>query len=463
MTARERPEGCPVFTMFLKERTPRKRLCEAKRGLEGLYPFEVDEKNILMFKTDRKGVYEVYLSREEIEKKPYIMRTFIVVFSAVLVLAGIIAACRHASVRHSELLRTRRELEVQMREEAKRLKEKEKKLAALKEEYEEKKKLSCEKIYPYIERMYSAMTEKTTVENISIQKNDFSVEVTTRDAVGILRNFEESRAFSSVKMNRTTVRDGRETVTYSGSFSAFLPQPDEGSSVDGKIEFYESEIMRMENRLASMRSRTLSEYIKEVRNSLHENSCSEQYIQIKGKDDHAEIEFFILSGSRGILNFIRAVQQEDESLFDVKSFMLRNSEDRGRLQTTVCFDTGIELRRNDGLPSEYDGMRIEPSEIDRIFYKSPSAKVAAVKKVSAAVSAPRPAVTVQEIPAGMKRLSYVGLTKTGGRDYVIAKDDDMGSIYKLLLSKAETSGDFCILMQGGYRARIRGEYYEVKK
>ena len=63
----------------------------------------------------------------------------------------------------------------------------------------------------------------------------------------------------------------------------------------------------------------------------------------------------------------------------------------------------------------------------------------------------------------LKKLSYVGLTKTGGKVFVIAKDDEMGSIYKIPLCGQEAEGDFCTEAGGGYTARIRGTYYEVKR
>ena len=63
----------------------------------------------------------------------------------------------------------------------------------------------------------------------------------------------------------------------------------------------------------------------------------------------------------------------------------------------------------------------------------------------------------------IKKLTYIGRTKVNGSDFVIAKDAIMGSLYKLALAKTEAAGDFCVQTDGGYRAKIRGEYYEVKK
>lgn len=463
MTAKTGHGNCPGFTLFLKARTPRKRLLEAKRGLERLYPFEVDEKNILIFKTDKKGSYDVYLSKEETRRGPGIGKICIAVLPCVLALAGLAAAARHAVLRNSESSMAQKELEKHEQEEARIQKEKEERLMALKKKYDEKKGAECEKIYPCIERIYSAMAEKATVENISIQKNAFAIEVTAKDAVGILAKLEESRAFASVKMNRSTVRNGAETVAYSGEFSRFWTQADEGLSLDGKINFYEAELLKMKARSETMRNRSLSEYIKSIRGTMHKYSCSEQYIQLKGRNDSAEIEFFVLSSSRSLLNFIREIQEGDGNLIDIKSFTFRNSENRGRLQTTVCFDTGIELKRNDPMLAEYTGRKIELSEIDRIFYKAPGTGTAAVKKGPAGNTGPASKSKERAVPASMKKLSYVGLAKSGGRNFVIAKDDEMGSVYTLPLAETETAGGSCVQTDRGYRAKIHGEYYEVRK
>lgn len=465
MTAKPEPEDCIKFTLLLNAKTSRKRIFEAMKKLEGLYPFEVNEKKILIFKTDKKGSYDVYLSKEEIKSRHNIKKICLAVVFSVFVFAGIVIAVRHAAFKSSEYLTAQRELERQKQEEAEIQKKKEEKLLVLKTEYDKKKSAECEKIYPCIERIYSAMKEKTTIENISIQKNNFTVEVTTKDAADILSNFESSRAFAFVKMNRTTVRNGEETVTYNGEFSRFQDDANKKVSLDDRIKFYETELLKMEARLEIKRHRTVSEYVKNIRDVLRKNSCSEQYIQLKGNDGSAEIEFFILSESKNILNFIKEIQTEEENIIDIKSFVLRNSENRRHIQTTICFDTGIELNRNDTILSEYVAGKTDVSEIDKIFYKVQPAKTTTIKSPATRNKASEKKDIGRTAPVRMKKLSYVGLAKSGGKNFVIAKDDEMESIYRLVLSDTETEADTnsCVKSGGGYRAKIRGEYYEVKK
>ena len=56
------------FTLKLKSRTEGKRLSEAKLLLKDIYPYEVDERNIYIEKSEVKGLFDVYVSREEINK-----------------------------------------------------------------------------------------------------------------------------------------------------------------------------------------------------------------------------------------------------------------------------------------------------------------------------------------------------------------------------------------------------------
>lgn len=464
MTSQATPQNCPKFTLRLKSHTSRKRISEAKTALAGLYPFEINEKKLLTSKTGIKGQYDVYLLKEEIKHEPNIKKLCLAILPGVFILAILIFAIRHAALKNTESLRAQKELEKQKLEKERLHKENEEKLAQLKKTYSEKKHLEYEKIYPCIERIYSAMAEKTTaIENISIQRNSFAVEATTKDATSILANFEKSHAFASVKMNRTTVKNEAETVSYNGEFSRSWKEADEKSSPDKKIEFYETELLKMRSRAEEKQGITVSEYIKNIRSIMHKNSCNVQYIQLKGKSGNAEIEFFVLSSSKNILNFIREIQEGEENLIDIKSFALRNSEDRDRIQTTVCFDTGIEFKQNDTPLSEYAGKKIDLPEIDRIFYKPPSIKTAASKTVPAKNKEAAAKANEQAALTKMKKLTYIGRTKVNGCDFVIAKDDIMGSLYKLVLAKTEAAGDFCVQTDDGYRAEIRGEYYEVKK
>ena len=59
----------PKFTLPLKSYTQNKRLIEAKNELLNIYPFEVPVENILILKSNRKGFYDVYISKEKVKRE----------------------------------------------------------------------------------------------------------------------------------------------------------------------------------------------------------------------------------------------------------------------------------------------------------------------------------------------------------------------------------------------------------
>ena len=460
------------FRLPLKSRSEKKRVLEAKETLSGIYPFSVEADNILVSKTGRKGVYDVYVSKEKVRRagsSAKIALALAVLF-AMSVMTGFCVRLKMQKKENDSM--AQKEMERQKAEGMRILKEKEEALASLENEYDKKVSESYGKIYPYMERIYIAIGENSTVENISISRDSFSIEVTTKDAVRILRNFEGNAVFRSVKMNRSTVRGRTETVTYSGEFSRIRKKADARLGIDDKISFYAGGIDAMNARRERLRALRLSEYIKGIRDLLRRNGCAEQYIQLRGGEKTTEVEFFVLSSSRSILNFIKTVQDGEDNLVDIRQIRIRNSEVRNRVQTSICFDSGIEPKDNDSLFPEYSGKKIGVSDIDKIFYKAPARKAVAARTQAGRVnpSAGKPAAAKtsgQTVPVKkdirLKKLSYVGLTKTGGKVFVIAKDDEMGSIYKIPLCGQETEGDFCTETGGGYTARIRGTYYEVKR
>ena len=324
------------FSLPLKSRSEKKRVLEAKETLSGIYPFSVEADNILVSKTGRKGVYDVYVSKEKVRRAGSSAKIALVlaVLFAMSVMTGFCVRLKMQKKERDSM--AQKEMERQKAEGMRILKEKEEALESLENEYDKKVSESYGKIYPYMERIYIAIGENSTVENISISRDSFSIEVTTKDAVRILRNFEGNAVFRSVKMNRSTVRGRTETVTYSGEFSRIRKKADARLGIDDKISFYAGGIDAMNARRERLRALRLSDYIKGIRDLLRRNGCSEQYIQLRGGEKTTEVEFFVLSSSRSILNFIKAVQDGEDNLVDIRQIRIRNSEVSQR-KTTVFF------------------------------------------------------------------------------------------------------------------------------
>lgn len=451
--------GCQKYSLTLSARTDKKRIQEATKALKGIYPFEVEKNCIAIERTSRKGFYDVYVSRTKIERPRHTARLIIcILFIAAAACAVTSALFFHAQRKNKELV-TQKEAEKQNAEKLRIQKEKEETLSVLRKKYLEAMSRRHQKIYPRIKLIYSAVLANSTVENLFIENDSFSVEVTASDALKILKNFEENPAFSSVRMNRTTVAEKKETVTYTGNFYSFIKEADSSLPADKKIDFYSRELDVLNNRTRRQKQAQLSEYITDIRRLLHQSGCREQYIQLRGNAKSAQIEFLISSSGSAILNFIKDIQNSESSLFDIQQLRIRNSGRQDSIQTTICFDSQIELKESgrDTAVCLHEN-EIDVSEISRIFYKPP---------------VPRPAVRQQaqtesvrqKEPASkkLKRLLYIGLAKSKGTTVIIAKDEAMNAIYNLPLVESETSADCCISNGSCYIARIKNEQYEVCK
>lgn len=444
--------GCQKFRMKLFSRTDSKRISEAKNKLLALYPFEVAEQNIWLVKTDEKNIFDVYISslpfEREVRVKGVLASALILGLVSLLSIYVLKTSSEKKALEKAEQKKILLE-QKKKEEQEKSLKEK---LVNLEKEYREIKKDSYEKVYPYLERIYFAVGDGATVENLSIEKENFSVEVTAKDSVRILRNFEKSPYFSLVKMNRSTQKDKTETVNYSGNFLIEYEEPEADISLEQKILFYENKIGMLTDRKEKQKDVLLSEYIKGIRNGFSKYGIKEQYIQIRENNGKADVEFFVLSSSRAVLGFLNFIDEDN-----IKRLSIRNSEEQERVQTTLCFDSGIEFTKDENSKDNLKEKNVTVIEMNKIFYKKASSKTPLEKKEY-----------IQNIPeikksVPLKKLQFIGLTRKNGKTLVMAKDVEMDLIYKIPLTETEISGDFCIQNNGVYKAKVHGEYYEVKK
>lgn len=448
------------FSLSLISKSNKKRIAEANEKLKSLYPFEIERNKLYICGTSNKGIYDVYVSDTVIENNNKAVRIIILVF--LILLIGLICfAGWENNKNRKNTANLKKQQEVEAAEQEKERKEKENRLILLQQEYEILRSKEYEKVFPRLEQIYSAIKNGTVIENLSIDKNSFFIEITTKDALAIFASLEESSAFTNVKMNRTTIENAKEYVTYSGQFPFQEKMPDKGALLEDKILFYETEIKQLKNKFEKQETIQLPDYVKHIRDILHSNNCNEQYIQLRNADESAEVEFFVESKSNKILNFLKIIQDDKEYLYDIKQIKIRN-RGGGEIQTTLCFDSRLKTEKGVSVLNVPANGDISASEIEKIFYKPAVQKVAAKPQISEKKAEVK---VIPEKKVTYKSLSFLGLSKLNGKTMVAVKDENMGSIYSLQLKEFEPSdnSDFCIQNENNYLARIRGEYYEVKK
>lgn len=444
----------------------KKRITEALLALRKQYPYEVKEANLYIKKGQRKNEYEVFVLAKPLEKKKERIKGLVLFcFMIFVIVFGVLLNNSIIKKRKIEIER-QKFVEKQIQEENRIKEEQNKRLLNLGEKYNSLILGKSESVYVQLKLLYKCLMQNTAINNISLEKNYFSVEVETKDSVKVLSNFEESKCFANVKMIRTTVTDNHEIVTFSGEFAKAAGEIDESLSTEEKISFYETEIAKEEKNRNDRNQRVLSEYILEIREKIHESGCHEQYMQIKNAGDFTGVECFFESNSTGLLKLLESVQN---SL--ISSCKIRNLTGQKNLQTTVFFDTGIKSDKdNEGDTYFIDLQEISSEEMGSMFKSRQTAS--AQKQVYVTKRALTPSVELKSEPVMTEKpksfssgkMSYLGMTKKGDVSYVLVKDEVFGVYYTLPLkeeNKANES-DFCYKTGNGYIARIRNEYYEVK-
>ena len=355
-----------------------------------------------------------------------------------------------------------REAENQEKLAAKQKSVEQEKCNKLKLEYE---KLVFEKsvdMYQLLSSLYENIDRNASIENLSIEKNSFSIDIVTRDAIKILNNFEKNRAIQNIKMNKTTVQNGKEYVSYNGFFQRFIVYPSAESNSE-QIKYYQAQIDSIKKREELKSSKTVSEYSEDLRKLLHSSNCREDYIQTKVYGDKVSLEVLINAKSEHILSFIKKVSK-DEVLIDIQGLRIKNNQDYSNVQSLLTFDTGIIVEKENTLSeSNITSSDISAKDFGASFYKNPERnhltyKVAPKNEVKEKIE-DKPRLVHNS------NLEYVGEAKFGSAGPAIfLKDKEFGNLYKLPILETLNEANGCkILSSNSYEVVINKKHYEVKK
>ena len=203
------------------------RIKEAFASLRKQYPYEVMEDQLYIKKGQKKNEYEVFVLAKPLEKKKERIKVLLLsCFVVIVILSGVLL--NNSIVKNRKIeSEKQKSLEKQMQEEYRHEEELNKRLSELEEKYNVLVLGQSESVYVQLKLLYQCLMQNTSINNISLEKNYFSVEAETKDSVKVLSNFEESKAFTNVKMIRTTVADNHEIVTFSGEFAKSSGEIDE--------------------------------------------------------------------------------------------------------------------------------------------------------------------------------------------------------------------------------------------
>ena len=452
-------EGLVTYNLELKSRSKKGRTEEALLKLAALYPYDITNKNIFIKESGQKGSFTVFINNSGFEEKKLNYKKIGII--ALVAAVSLIFSClilQKTLKNRAYVIAEQKRLEAEEKKKIEAQKELKTKLTALEEKWSILEDGSFSKVFNRLQIIYSLLPRQTVIEQLNIDGDTLNMEVTIGDSTKVLSSFEESKNLSNVKLSRASVNDKKDVASISGNFIRKTIRAENTESLENQILFYEGLINAYEHRKELQQNTNISEYISNIRSCLHKNGCSEQYVQVKGEKENLNVEVFVLSSAKSLLNFLSEIQSGEENLFDIKSFHLRNSENQTKLQSVILFNSGINIKeKNDFESIQSDIEKITSSEISTVLYKKSTPKIASPKNV---VTEKKTFVNTKKL----RSLSYIGLSAVNGERFVIAKDEEMNVIYKLPVTDSERNGNFCLDDGSGvYKAKIKNEWYEVKR
>lgn len=448
------------YTLVLKSRTSSLRIKEALEKLKSLYPYKLEKQNIKIRETGNKNEYLVYINEKGFPKDRKNLSIIFLTGVIILFCIAVFFLVKNYHEEKKQIAKEKKQIELEIDRKEKAEKELEEKILTLKEKVKYNEEQSCEKVYEKIELIYSLLKNNGTIENLFIENERFSLEVITQNSIRILSNFENSDQVTEVKLTRTTTQNKKEFVSISGGFVRNTVEIDENLPLREQVSLYEEKLSFYEKRILNQKKQTLSDYIMTLRNCMRKTHCQEQYIQMKGESDNREVELLVYSTATEILSFLKQIQAGEDNLFDIKTLRIRNSENLNNIQTLILFNTGIPIRNSEERNfQEETREEYSPEEISKSLKKE---KPEEKKKTVPQANTEKKIENVKEVKR--KPLSYVGQSKIGMTNYLIAKDEQMNILYKFEIADENSPGNICFLdSNGNYLARYNKEFYEVKK
>ncbi|MCR5614011.1 hypothetical protein [Treponema sp.] len=216
------------------------------------------------------------------------------------------------------------------------------KLSALEKKYVEQEKGKTLEIYKTLSIIHKCLGTDSYINDLSIDGNFFELNLSTKNALLVLSDFEKNKNIEFIKLNQSSVSQNEEYASFSGKVKRAYVMPDEKLNINEKILFYERNIFDFVN------LENLSTYAEQIRAILEKSLCKEEYIQIKTSGKTFELECYLKSLGENLLSFIYACESES---IKIKSVKIRNEKFR-QCSALIRFDTGIledSVKKTDNL------------------------------------------------------------------------------------------------------------------
>lgn len=388
-------------------------------------------------------------------KNEIVRRIFLTILLLSVFLSCVIYITTKVRMNNESFIAHQKEMELLERNKLEEQKIKTKYFLDLKSKYENKLIMQNVEMYPIINLIYSNFTNDCIIENLSIQRTNFQIDITTKNAIEVLSKFEINPYIEKIQMNRTASSFGYDHVSFSGKIKRTLKMPEDDESLESKILFYEKILAE------PYRELVFSEYVKNIRLYIVMNKCKEEFLQVKNVNNQIDLECELKGSGVNILKLIRSFDT-NESKIEIKSLRIRNTNNVSMCSLNIVFETFIDT--NSVKKDELENINIKessPNEIGIVF----NARKESFNSI-------RENETKQKdnTLAKSKKLKKIGtldlLGKGSNKDYekiIFVKNSVTGEIFKIPVVNSKITKNYALENNDCYNVFINNEEYKVNK
>lgn len=388
-------------------------------------------------------------------KNEIVRRIFLIILLLSVFLSCVIYITTKVRMNNESFIAHQKEMELLERNKLEEQKIKTKYFLDLKSKYENKLIMQNVEMYPIINLIYSNFTNDCIIENLSIQRTNFQIDITTKNAIEVLSKFEINPYIEKIQMNRIASSFGYDHVSFSGKIKRTLKMPEDDESLESKILFYEKILAE------PYRELVFSEYVKNIRLYILMNKCKEEFLQVKNVNNQIDLECELKGSGVNILKLIRSFDT-NESKIEIKSLRIRNTNNVSTCSLSIVFETFIDT--NSVKKDELKNINIKessPNEIGIVF----NARKESFNSI-------RENETKQKdnTLAKSKKLKEIGtldlLGKGSNKDYekiIFVKNSVTGEIFKIPVVNSKITKNYALENNDCYNVFINNEEYKVNK
>ncbi|MCL2128899.1 MAG: cell division protein FtsL [Treponema sp.] len=337
-------------------------------------------------------------------------------------------------------------------------------LAELLERYNDIINKKTATVYETIEVIANCLTHESRIVSATIKDGFFQLDLTSSDALIILKAFEENRSVYSPQLQQVHPENNRERFSLSGTVMPDIIEPNTSLPLKEQLAFLAFLLEEFDINKQNSSLLQASSFGKNIRTLLEKWRCTVNSYQYLNTENGKEIEFSINASSIRFFGFLQEASM-DNSDWIITLLQIRNLAPENMLSVIIRIKAENITDEPFDFPDEYiESAPLPVERISRNYYTAAAVQQQAIQSLPEpeeppSIPPPSPSPVVEQA----SHLVYVGVIRDNlNNEFIYLKNTFSGEMYKLEEGDSRDM-QFTIIPSGNIIAIIDGKKYEIKR